>query len=224
MPPVRLQLGQEVERQVWESIPCISIDRNFQLDIGFVDIQPPSANPVEATDAKVKEVDAYWYFQPGPPVSIHFALCSTLPITESSFRVCVMTILRIVSVIQLIANNSDFTYSVVDDALWSTLESTLGIITACLPVLGPVLEKTKSIVTRTEKSTKSHDRKLRSDSISAIPLKSWSKDSESNSKNFQRLYEHLDTGPDHFDGTGRPGNSSTVITVTTDLDVQSREQ
>ncbi|MCJ1239332.1 hypothetical protein MMC14_007326, partial [Varicellaria rhodocarpa] len=60
---------------------------------------------------------------------------------KSFNRVCVMTILRIISVVQFNANTSDKTYSVVDDSLWSTLESTIGITTASLPVLRPVLDQ-----------------------------------------------------------------------------------
>lgn len=51
--------------------------------------------------------------------------------------ICIITILRIVSVVNLDLN--DLSYSGIDDAIWSELEPCLGIINACLPVLPPVM-------------------------------------------------------------------------------------
>ena len=50
-------------------------------------------------------------------------------------RICVVTILRIVSVHNL--SLTDLSYSAVDDGIWSDLEPCLGIVNACIPVLKP---------------------------------------------------------------------------------------
>lgn len=53
--------------------------------------------------------------------------------------ICIISVLRVVSVKQL--NYSDLSYNVVLDVMWTTLEPTLGIINACLPMLQPVASK-----------------------------------------------------------------------------------
>ncbi|KAL8715376.1 MAG: hypothetical protein Q9220_000709 [cf. Caloplaca sp. 1 TL-2023] len=51
--------------------------------------------------------------------------------------ICVITILRIVSVHNLDLN--DLSYTAVEDGIWSDLEPCLGIVNACLPVLQPAV-------------------------------------------------------------------------------------
>jgi len=57
--------------------------------------------------------------------------------------VCVMTVLRTVAVVDFnpIAAKLDFTYTVYYDALWSSLEPSLGVVNTCLPVMAPVIQK-----------------------------------------------------------------------------------
>ena len=70
--------------------------------------------------------------------------------------VCITTIMRIVAVVQFStpAAKADFTYTVTNDALWSFLEPSLGIVNVCLPVLPPVLKKVPllSLLTSTRRS------------------------------------------------------------------------
>ncbi|KAI9794885.1 MAG: hypothetical protein M1816_003014 [Peltula sp. TS41687] len=53
--------------------------------------------------------------------------------------VCVITSLRIVSLVEL--DESDFTYTVVLDSIWGGMEIELGIICACLPFYQPLISK-----------------------------------------------------------------------------------
>ena len=55
------------------------------------------------------------------------------------YRICIITVLRIVSVANLDLN--DISYSGIDDAILSELEPCLGIINACLPVIPPVVSQ-----------------------------------------------------------------------------------
>ena len=53
--------------------------------------------------------------------------------------VCTITILRIISLLQL--NFSDLSYNITTVTIWGCLEPTLGIMSACLPVLPPLLAR-----------------------------------------------------------------------------------
>ncbi|KAJ9294475.1 hypothetical protein DTO271G3_6743 [Paecilomyces variotii] len=53
--------------------------------------------------------------------------------------VCAISALRVISIARL--NSADMSYSIVYHAIWSALEPCLSIITACLPVLQPILSK-----------------------------------------------------------------------------------
>ena len=53
--------------------------------------------------------------------------------------VCIVTILRIISLLQL--NFADLSYSIVTATIWGCLEPCLGIMSACLPVLPPLLAR-----------------------------------------------------------------------------------
>jgi hypothetical protein len=54
-----------------------------------------------------------------------------------------MTILRTIAVVNFNppAAKMDFTYTVFYDALWSSLEPSLGVVNACLPLFPPVMKK-----------------------------------------------------------------------------------
>lgn len=54
--------------------------------------------------------------------------------------VSVFSVLRIVAVFQIVELN--FTQTVVMDTIWGAMEILIGVITACLPLLQPPLEKT----------------------------------------------------------------------------------
>ena len=53
--------------------------------------------------------------------------------------VCTITILRIISLLQL--NFSDLSYNIVTATIWGCLEPCIGIMSACLPVLPPLLAR-----------------------------------------------------------------------------------
>ena len=57
----------------------------------------------------------------------------------SLFRVCIISILRIVAVLNL--DTADLTYTAVPAHIYSVLEPTLGIISACLAIMRPLFEK-----------------------------------------------------------------------------------
>ena len=53
--------------------------------------------------------------------------------------VCTITVLRIISLLQL--NFSDLSYNIVTVTIWGCLEPCIGIMSACLPVLPPLLAR-----------------------------------------------------------------------------------
>lgn len=78
-------------------------------------------------------------------------LITTSVLTRFCFHsICIISILRIVSIQNL--NEADFTYSVSLIGIWSFLEPSLGIVSACLPVMQPVLSKisTASVISWTK--------------------------------------------------------------------------
>ena len=70
-----------------------------------------------------------------------FYLCvlfeDPVPVLMIPNRICIITILRIVSFANM--NLQDCPFSEVNDVIWSELEPCLGIFNACLPVLPPVM-------------------------------------------------------------------------------------
>lgn len=62
-----------------------------------------------------------------------------LIISDPQNRICIITILRIKYLNDLDLHN--ITYSIAPEGLFTLLEPTLGIISACLPVVRPVLNK-----------------------------------------------------------------------------------
>ncbi len=66
--------------------------------------------------------------------------CDTRALTgHCPLSVCIVTILRIISLIQL--NFADISYSIVTATIWGCLEPCLGIMSACLPVLPPLIAR-----------------------------------------------------------------------------------
>ena len=62
-----------------------------------------------------------------------------LLIVESVYSICVVTILRVVYLLTL--DLEDFAYSSAMLTVWSVLEPTLGIVSACIPLLRPAIER-----------------------------------------------------------------------------------
>jgi hypothetical protein len=70
----------------------------------------------------------------------HYVLDLFVLITSLNPRICVISIIRIVTIKRLDLN-SDVTYDIVLNNISTSLEPTLGVINACLPVLQPVVSK-----------------------------------------------------------------------------------
>lgn len=62
-----------------------------------------------------------------------------LKLNASSLSVCTITILRIISLLQL--NFSDLSYNIIIATIWGCLEPCIGIMSACLPILPPLLAR-----------------------------------------------------------------------------------
>ena len=62
-----------------------------------------------------------------------------LKLNASSLSVCTITILRIISLLQL--NFSDLSYNIITTTIWGCLEPCIGIMSACLPILPPLLAR-----------------------------------------------------------------------------------
>ncbi|MCJ1263085.1 hypothetical protein MMC22_002955 [Lobaria immixta] len=108
-------------------------------------------------------------------------------LTTLSERICIISAFRIKSIADL--DFKDFTYSLINDGIWSALEPFLGIVNACLPILQPVIAKVgkTSLFSRTRGSSKASNSKASSDQNSTKPFHS----DESDTKNFHRLYNHV---------------------------------
>ena len=107
-------------------------------------------------------------------------------LTDMSERICIISAFRIKSIADL--DFTDFTYSLINDGIWSALEPLLGIVNACLPILQPVIAKVgeTSLFSRSRGSSKASNSKGSSDQSSTKPLHP----DESDTKNFHRLYNH----------------------------------
>lgn len=68
------------------------------------------------------------------------ALIITVLINILHSSICIVSIIRIVSIKQ-VNLNSDFPYDGVLDTICSALEPTLGVVNACLPILQPAASK-----------------------------------------------------------------------------------
>lgn len=108
-------------------------------------------------------------------------------LTDMSERICIISAFRIKSIADL--DFMDFTYSLINDGIWSALEPLLGIVNACLPILQPVIAKVgeTSLFSRSRGSSKAGNSKGSSDQSSTKPLHP----DESDTKNFHRLYNHV---------------------------------
>ena len=145
-------------------------------------------------------------------------------------RICVITILRITSLKNL--NFADFTYAVEPVAIWSVLEPTLGIISACLPIIQPIVRKlvNSRAFAWTKESSMNHSSKImrygeadpkkfrRLDDIS-FPL-SETGDTQTQITTFDGTYS-----PDSNDLEGQkyfPDPPRTTINVRRDWEVESK--
>lgn len=102
-----------------------------------------------------------------------------------------MTILRTIAVVNFnpISAKLDFTYTVFYDALWSSLEPSLGVVNACLPLFPPVMQtvtsspffsRLKSMITNTAATSNSGKASYKNGSSSGSHHQAWSKLKESN--------------------------------------------
>ncbi|KAL8852978.1 MAG: hypothetical protein Q9221_002126 [Calogaya cf. arnoldii] len=64
--------------------------------------------------------------------------------------VCLASIIRMVYIHQIVVN--DPTWTQVNPSIWSTIEPCMGIVSACLPIIGPQLRKTKLLGSLTSSS------------------------------------------------------------------------
>ena len=126
----------------WAASISVSII-NLVLDI--IVIASPNANVVGTSSADVEETGPHsrlWYWRKvslSPPLCVVSEASWTRANDGGANSICIITILRIVSVVNL--NPKDLSYSAIDDAIWSELEPCLGIINACLPVIPPVVSQ-----------------------------------------------------------------------------------
>jgi hypothetical protein len=104
--------------------------------------------------------------------------------------ICIISAFRIASIAHL--DFADFTFSLVDDGIFSALEPCLGIVNACLPVMQPVFAKFSrgKAFTWTRGPTKvgaSNKETWDGTSVARQPLTT----ADSDTRNFHRLYDHL---------------------------------
>ena len=146
--------ARQPESYLSKRICCLSKRLCYQFDLGRRCAWPTDAPPVDTADAFVQENSCHGRFQYGRCVSIHFSHCvrkraaiafvihlanlSNSP-TPSSHSVCIITILRIISLLHL--SFSDLSYSLLPATIWGCLEPCLGIVSACMPVLPPLLAR-----------------------------------------------------------------------------------
>lgn len=106
---------------------------------------------------------------------------------EMSESICIISAFRIKSIADL--EFTDFTFSLINDGIWSALEPFLGIVNACLPILQPVIAKVgeTTLFSRTRGSSKASNSKVSTDQNSTKLLHP----DESDTKHFHRLYNHV---------------------------------
>lgn len=139
------KLGFRPGGTVREHVPFISSQRDIQSLPGPGNLFLAHADAVEPTNEQVEEAGAHASVWCGSDVR--------LPNFHEPYRtaklcsigsVCISTIIRIVAVVKFNrpGGKEDFTYRVIDNALWSFVEPSLGIINACLPIIPPVFQET----------------------------------------------------------------------------------
>ena len=62
----------------------------------------------------------------------------TINLLEFLFSACAAGLVRCILVSQLLSGSADISYDFVNTAIWSSVEPSVAIITACLPILRPV--------------------------------------------------------------------------------------
>ena len=170
---------------MWKPRTGIPFNRNFQLDVRPYHHLYTDAAVVGFKAASVEEMDPFRlvWFRLGVSGYREGSFGLVFILISHFINVCIITLLRVVAVVQLNGNMSDITYSVVDDSIYSTIESTLGITNACLMVLRPVVEKLRHHFLRDNPSWPPK---------ALTNLKNLSKEPESDTRNFHRLQDNLD--------------------------------
>ena len=162
---------------------------------------------------------------------------SAFPSLTTIPSVCIMTILRTKAVVDFSkpAAKKDFTYTIFQDALWSSLEPSLGVVNTCLPLLPPVISKfTDSTVYSSLKSllhtsrlssrrshTSSHTSHTSHTLVSGEKSPRWPKFNQSKAS-----YESDERRLASLDASQKSERSGSInphqdIEVTRDIDVQS---
>lgn len=139
------ELGFQPGRTVREHVSHLSAQRDLQSLPGPGNLLLTHADAVEPTNEQVEEAGAHASLWCGSNVRLpdfHKIYCSAKSCSIGS--VCISTIIRIVAVVKFNSpgGKEDFTYRVIDNALWSFVEPSLGIINACLPIIPPVFQET----------------------------------------------------------------------------------
>ena len=116
---------------------------NLLLDMTVVALPMPMLWGLQmATGKKVALTGVFGlgagYVNPTSP-SLGFGFQAILTIFDQRNRICIVTILRIKYLNDLDLHN--ITYSIAPEGLFTLLEPTLGIISACLPAIRPVINK-----------------------------------------------------------------------------------
>jgi hypothetical protein len=75
-------------------------------------------------------------------------------LTFQSESICAMNLTRII--LEAIADQNDFTFSLTNAGLFAGLEIYIGIIVSCLPTLGPLLSRENTSLSSRQKAAYSH--------------------------------------------------------------------
>lgn len=93
---------------------------------------------METPDAPCPEIGCQWNLLVGWIVSVVSSTViheiNTLPV----YSVCVATLVRIYTITKM-KNQVDITWAIGDAMIWSNVEPCIGIVSACLPTLRPVI-------------------------------------------------------------------------------------
>ena len=146
---------QQRESYLFERICSLSNGLCYQSDLRRGCAWPADAAIMDTPDAIIEANSSYGRFWYGSRVSIisHLrrdrdihSLIHTrnendvyLELNSFLLSVCTITILRIISLLQL--NFTDLSYNITTVTIWGCLEPCIGIMSACLPILPPLLAR-----------------------------------------------------------------------------------